>query len=124
MNNGIGPEKTREDHRQLVNQLYPCYATARDIRRLVAIVDEDSLTEVDQKYLKFAEQFESHMIDQGDQNRSIEETLDLGWKLLSIFPKLVNRLPAAPVKILCAVLRILLVPGKLIPLPVMTRIMS
>lgn len=87
MNNGIGPEKTREDHRQLVNQLYACYATGRDIRRLVAIVGEDSLTEVDQKYLKFAEQFESHMIDQGDQNRSIEQTLDLGWKLLSIFPK-------------------------------------
>jgi len=87
MNNGIGPEKTREDHRQLVNQLYACYATGRDIRRLVAIVGEDSLTEVDQKYLKFAEQFESNMIDQGDQNRSIEQTLDLGWKLLSIFPK-------------------------------------
>ncbi len=87
MNNGIGANKTREDHRSLSNQLYAAYATGRDLRRLVAIVGEDSLSEMDQKYLKFANGFEQQMINQGTANRDIEQTLDLGWKLLSIFPK-------------------------------------
>jgi V/A-type H+-transporting ATPase subunit B len=87
MNNGIGANKTREDHRSLSNQLYAAYATGRDLRRLVAIVGEDSLSEMDQKYLKFANEFEQQMINQGHANRDIEQTLDLGWKLLSIFPK-------------------------------------
>lgn len=86
MNNGIGKGKTREDHRALANQLYACYAEGRDIRRLVAIVGEDSLSDMDQRYLKFANEFEKQMINQGNENRSIEQTLDLGWKLLSIFP--------------------------------------
>ncbi|MFH1449969.1 MAG: V-type ATP synthase subunit B, partial [bacterium] len=87
MNNGIGTDKTREDHRQLANQLYACYAEGCDIRKLVAIVGEEALNESDRKYLKFAKDFEEKMLSQGNANRDIEETLDLGWKLLSIFKK-------------------------------------
>ncbi len=86
MNNGIGPGRTREDHRQLSNQLYACYAEGRDIRRLVAIVGEEALSELDKKYFRFADGFESQMINQGDSDRSILETLNLGWKLLRDIP--------------------------------------
>ncbi|MBU0900135.1 V-type ATP synthase subunit B [bacterium] len=87
MNNGIGTDKTREDHRQLANQLYACYAEGCDIRKLVAIVGEEALNESDRKYLKFAKDFEEKMLSQGNVNRDIEETLNLGWELLSIFKK-------------------------------------
>lgn len=87
MNNGIGPDSTREDHRELANQLYACYAEGQEIRRLTAIVGEEALSELDRKYLHFAELFEKEMIHQGDQERSIEETLDIGWKILGIIPK-------------------------------------
>ena len=86
MNNGIGKGRTREDHRALANQLYACYAEGRDIRRLIAIVGEESLSDLDRKYLKFAEDFEAQMIGQGEVDRSIIETLDLGWKLLAHIP--------------------------------------
>lgn len=87
MNNGIGPDHTREDHRDLANQLYACYAEGQDIRRLVAIIGEEALSDLDRKYLQFADQFERQMIHQADQDRSITETLDIGWQLLSIIPK-------------------------------------
>jgi len=87
MNNGIGPGKTREDHRELANQLYACYSEGIDIRRLMAIMGEDALSEMDRKYLTFAERFERELIGQGKKPRDIEETLDLGWELLRIFPK-------------------------------------
>ncbi len=87
MNLGIGKEKTREDHRELANQLYAAYARGKDMRRLVAIVGEDALSDMDKKYLKFADLFEKKMIGQGEQPRSIEETLQLGWELLTLFPK-------------------------------------
>ena len=87
MNNGIGEGKTRDDHRALANQLYACYSEGRDIRRLVAIVGEEALTDLDKKYLKFADDFESQMIDQGNIERSITKTLNLGWKLLQIIPQ-------------------------------------
>jgi V/A-type H+-transporting ATPase subunit B len=87
MNNGIGKGLTRKDHRELANQLYACYAHGRDIRKLMSIVGEDALTELDQKYLRFAESFEADMAGQGRTRRTIEETLDLGWQLLSILPK-------------------------------------
>jgi len=86
MNNGIGEGRTRKDHREWANQLYAAYATGRDLRKLVAIIGEEALTEIDRKYLKFAEGFEKEMIGQGQTDRSIEETLDLGWKLLSLLP--------------------------------------
>jgi V/A-type H+-transporting ATPase subunit B len=86
MNNGIGEGRTREDHRALANQLYACYAEGRDIRRLVAIVGEEALTDLDRKYLKFADDFEQQMVNQRDTERSIMDTLNLGWRLLKVIP--------------------------------------
>ncbi len=86
MNNGIGAGLTREDHRQLANQLYACYAEGQDIRRLLAIVGEEALSGLDRKYLSFAESFERELIHQGPEERTIEETLDLGWRTLSVVP--------------------------------------
>jgi V/A-type H+-transporting ATPase subunit B len=86
MNNGIGEGRTRKDHREWANQLYAAYASGRDLRKLVAIIGEEALTEVDRKYLKFAEAFEKEMITQGQEDRGIEKTLETGWKLLSILP--------------------------------------
>jgi V/A-type H+-transporting ATPase subunit B len=87
MNNGIGAGSTREDHRDLANQLYSCYAEGQEIRRLTAIVGEEALSDLDRKFLRFADLFEQQMIHQADQERSITETLDIGWKILSIIPK-------------------------------------
>ena len=85
MNQGIGAERTREDHSDVSNQLYAAYAEGRDLRDLVAVVGEEALTERDKKFLEFAERFESEFINQGyDENRAISDTLDLGWELLSI----------------------------------------
>jgi len=87
MNNGIGEGKTREDHRQLANQLYACYSEGIDIRRLVAIMGEEALSDMDRKYLSFADRFERELIGQGTAPRTIEETLNFGWELLTVFPK-------------------------------------
>jgi len=87
MNLGIGPRKTREDHRNVADQLYASYAYGRDLRRLVAIVGEEALTDIDRIYLKFADEFEKKFITQGDEERSIEKTLEIGWMLLSVLPE-------------------------------------
>lgn len=88
MNLGIGKERTREDHRGVADQLYAAYANGRDLRSLSAVVGEESLTEVDRKYLKFADAFEKRFIMQGqNEDRSIEQTLDLGWELMSSLPE-------------------------------------
>jgi V/A-type H+-transporting ATPase subunit B len=87
MNNGIGKGRTRDDHRQVADQLYSAYAQGLDLRRLVAIIGEEALTENDRLYLRFADAFEKEFIAQGAADRSIEESLTLGWRLLSIFPK-------------------------------------
>jgi V/A-type H+-transporting ATPase subunit B len=87
MNLGIGPGKTREDHRNVADQLYASYAYGRDLRRLVAIVGEEALTELDKKYLKFADDFERQFITQGDENRTISQTLDIGWHLFATLPE-------------------------------------
>lgn len=88
MNNGIGKGKTREDHKNLSNQLYASYANGRDLRALAAVVGEDSLGEVDRKYLKFADDFEKRFIAQGkSERRDIERSLELGWELLSVLPE-------------------------------------
>jgi len=87
MNLGIGPGKTREDHRNVADQLYASYSYGRDLRRLVAIVGEEALTELDRKYLHFADLIEKRFIGQGDVNRSIEETFDLAWELFSLLPE-------------------------------------
>ncbi|MDF0664776.1 MAG: V-type ATP synthase subunit B [Nitrospira sp.] len=87
MNLGIGPGKTREDHRSVADQLYAFYAHGRDIRRLAAIVGEDGLSESDRRFLKFAQDFEQDFVSQGSQNREMEETLDIGWTFLRYQPK-------------------------------------
>jgi V/A-type H+-transporting ATPase subunit B len=87
MNLGIGQGKTREDHRNVADQLYASYAYGRDLRRLVAIVGEEALTELDKIYLKFADEFEKKFISQGDEDRSIERTLEIGWDLMSMLPE-------------------------------------
>ena len=88
MNQGIGDKRTREDHRDVCNQMYAAYAEGRDLRDLVAVVGEEALTERDQKFLEFAERFESEFINQElDEDRSIEDTLSLGWDLLSTLPE-------------------------------------
>ncbi len=87
MNNGIGKGKTREDHKQVADQLYAAYANGVDIRQLVAIIGEDALTETDRRYLEFADAFEKYFLNQGNANRSIDESLNLAWALLSILPQ-------------------------------------
>ncbi|MEM4257405.1 MAG: V-type ATP synthase subunit B, partial [Candidatus Diapherotrites archaeon] len=88
MNLGIGKDKTREDHRGIADQLYSAYAQGRDLRSLSAVVGEEALSETDKKYLRFADEFEKRFIMQAkDEDRSIEETLDLGWELLGLLPE-------------------------------------
>jgi len=87
MNLGIGPGKTREDHRNVADQLYASYAYGRDLRKLVAIVGEEALTEVDRKYLKFADEIEKKFITQGGDDRSIEKTLSIAWNLFTMLPE-------------------------------------
>ncbi|OYT39612.1 MAG: V-type ATP synthase subunit B, partial [Candidatus Altiarchaeales archaeon ex4484_43] len=88
MNQGIGEGRTREDHRDVSNQVYTAYAEGRDLRDLVAVVGEEALTDRDQKFLEFAERFESEFVNQGvNEDRSIEDTLELMWDLLSILPE-------------------------------------
>lgn len=88
MNAGIGPTKTREDHSGVANQLYSGYAEGMDLRDLVAVIGEEALSEKDKKFLQFAERFEAEFINQGkEEDRSIEDTLSIGWDLLSILPE-------------------------------------
>jgi V/A-type H+-transporting ATPase subunit B len=86
MNLGIGEGKTRDDHRAVANQLYAAYAQGRDLRRLVAIVGEEALSDTDRRYLRFADDFEKSIVGQGDEGRTIEQTLDLGWELMAGLP--------------------------------------
>lgn len=85
---GVGPGKTREDHAGTMNQLFAAYARGKEAKELMTILGEAALSDVDKLYAKFAEEFEKRYVSQGNElNRSIEETLDLGWELLSILPK-------------------------------------
>jgi V/A-type H+-transporting ATPase subunit B len=87
MNQGIGPGQTREDHRGVADQLFASYAIGRDQRALSAIVGEESLSDTDRLYLKFADRYEQEFVNQRpDEDRTIDETLDIGWKILSDFP--------------------------------------
>jgi V/A-type H+/Na+-transporting ATPase subunit B len=88
MNAGIGPEKTRDDHKNVSDQMYANYAAGRDLRGLVAIVGEDSLSDRDKRLLKFAEEFEDKFVRQGkNEDRSIADTLGIGWSLMSAIPE-------------------------------------
>ena len=85
---GIGEGKTREDHSNVMNQLFACYARGKESKELAAILGESALTDIDKLYAEFAAEFEEKYISQGyDTDRSIEETLDLGWNLLGILPR-------------------------------------
>jgi V/A-type H+-transporting ATPase subunit B len=87
MNLGIGPGHTREDHKKVSDQLYAVYAEGNDLRGLVAIVGKEALSERDRVSLEFADIFEDRFVRQGpNEDRTIQETLDLGWELLSTLP--------------------------------------
>ncbi len=88
MKDGIGKNRTRDDHPRWGAQLYAAYARTQDVRALASVIGEEELSEVDQKYLKFGRAFEKEYVNQSfTENRTIERTLEIGWKLLSILPK-------------------------------------
>jgi len=88
MKDGIGKGRTRDDHPHWGAQLYAGYAKTQDIRALASVIGEEELSEVDQKYLKFGRAFEREFVNQSfTENRTIERTLEIGWKLLSMLPK-------------------------------------
>jgi len=84
---GIGKGKTREDHAGLLNELFAAYARGRDAKELAIVLGESALTETDRTFVKFSDEFERRFVQQGrDEDRSIEQTLFIGWELLSILP--------------------------------------
>ena len=85
---GIGEGKTREDHSNTMNQLFSAYARGKEAKELMVILGEAALTDMDKLYAKFSDAFEKEYVSQGfNKDRDIEETLDLGWKLLRILPR-------------------------------------
>ncbi len=85
---GIGKEKTREDHADTMNQLFASYARGKEAKELAVILGEGALSDTDKLFAKFADEFEKRYVSQGDnEDRSIEQTLTIGWELLSILPK-------------------------------------
>lgn len=88
MKDGIGKGRTRDDHPRMGAQIYAAYAHMQDVRSLASVIGEEELSEVDQKYLKFGRAFEHEFVNQGfTENRTIEQTLEIGWRLLSMLPK-------------------------------------
>ena len=87
MKDGIGPGMTREDHANVSSQLFASYSKVKTIRNLAAIIGEEELGELDRLYLKFGEKFETEFLSQGEyEDRTIEETLRIGWECLSVLP--------------------------------------
>jgi V/A-type H+-transporting ATPase subunit B len=87
MKDGIGEGMTREDHPHLSNQLFASYSHVQEVRNLASVIGEEELTSIDKQYIKFGDFFENHFIGQrSDENRSIEDTLDIGWKALGYLP--------------------------------------
>ncbi len=88
MKDGIGEGYTRKDHADVSNQLFASYSKVQDARSLASVIGEDELSDTDKLYLKFGNAFESEYVSQGSrENRSIDETLELGWRLLGILPR-------------------------------------
>jgi V/A-type H+-transporting ATPase subunit B len=84
---GIGKGKTREDHADLMNQLFAAYARGKEAKELAVILGEGALTEEDKAFATFADEFEDRYVRQGEyENRTVEETLELGWDLLALIP--------------------------------------
>ena len=100
MKDGIGPGMTREDHKDVSSQLFASYSKVKSIRSLASIIGEEELGETDRQYLKFGDKFEQEFLCQGEhENRSIEQTLDIGWKLLTLIPQEdLLRIPEAMLK--------------------------
>ncbi len=85
---GIGQGKTRADHAGVMNQCYAAYARGKNSQELAVVLGESALTPLDLRYMEFARRFEAQFITQGDnENREIEDNLDLGWRLLGVLPK-------------------------------------
>ncbi len=88
MKDGIGKGYTREDHSALSNQLFSSYAKVMDVRSLASVIGEEELSPIDKKYIEFGKRFEAQFVNQGfNENRPIEQSLNLGWKLLSTLPR-------------------------------------
>lgn len=88
MKDGIGKGYTREDHPSLSNQLFASYAKVQDARALASVIGEDELSDIDKKYLEFGRQFEKQFVTQGmENNRSIDQTLEIGWQALGVLPR-------------------------------------
>ncbi|MBQ3982063.1 MAG: V-type ATP synthase subunit B, partial [Treponema sp.] len=88
MKDGIGKGMTREDHANVSSQLFASYSKVKSIRNLAAIIGEEELSPLDKLYLKFGNEMEEKFFTQGEyEDRSIDQTLDLGWKILSILPR-------------------------------------
>ncbi|MCC8022893.1 MAG: V-type ATP synthase subunit B, partial [Clostridiales bacterium] len=87
MKSGIGEGYTRADHGDLANQLFASYARVQDVKSLSYVIGEDELSDSDKQILEYGKLFEARFLNQGMENRSMEETLNLGWKLLSTLPK-------------------------------------
>lgn len=93
MKDGIGEKYTRIDHPILSNQLFASYAKVQEVKALAAVIGEDELSQVDKSFILFGKLFEQHFLNQGEENRRLGESLDLGWDLLSLLPKFeLNRL--------------------------------
>jgi len=88
MKDGIGEGYTRGDHQDLANQLFAAYARVQDARSLASVIGEEELSPIDKKYMQFGKLFEQHFVNQGfTENRTVEQSIDLGWKLLSTLPR-------------------------------------
>ena len=88
MKDGIGEGFTRKDHKDLANQLFASYAKVQEIKSLASVIGEEKLSEIDKAYIKFGKEFEEKFITQNlNENRTIEQTLNLGWNLLALLPK-------------------------------------
>ena len=88
MKDGIGEGMTREDHKDVASQLFAAYSKVKSVRSLASIIGEEELSQIDKMYLKFGEKLESEFLSQSEfEDRTIEQTLDLGWKVLSLLPK-------------------------------------
>ncbi|MBQ1983930.1 MAG: V-type ATP synthase subunit B [Spirochaetaceae bacterium] len=88
MKDGIGEGMTREDHKDVASQLFAAYSKVKSVRSLASIIGEEELSQIDKMYLKFGEKLESEFLSQSEfEDRTIEQTLDLGWKVLSLLPR-------------------------------------
>jgi V/A-type H+-transporting ATPase subunit B len=88
MKDGIGANRTREDHAEVANQLYAAYAQYNAVKSLATIIGEEGLGSRDKDFLRFGQRFEQMVINQGkNENRSIEQTLSIAWDVLAVFPE-------------------------------------